>query len=365
LVRALLACAALLSISAATSAAAVDGDPMRGASASVDADFARWLAGFRARAAGEGISEATLAATLDGLSYNPRVVDLDRGQPDDSRPASVPRFADYLAGRLTPGRIAPGRRLASDLAATLAAVEARFGVPDEIVLAIWGMETGYGAVTGNFDVVRALASLAFDGRREELFARELVAALRMLDTGAVRRDRLVGSWAGALGNPQFLPTSYLAHAVDFDGDARADIWSSPADTAASIANYLARAGWRQGGDWAMRVAVPAELDRARIRDLVEPKACRRVLGKHSRWLSVAEWRALGLAPLDGRRWPADDALATLVEPDGEGQGGYLTYGNYRALLDYNCSNFYALSVGLLADAIAAAAAADGGVRIDP
>lgn len=310
--------------------------------------FQKWLADFRARAAGEGISAGTLAAALDRLTYNPRVVELDRGQPDDSRPTTVPLFSDYLAARLVPARINPGKRLAAELGPTLRAVESRYGVPPEIMLGIWGMETSYGGYTGNFDLVRSLASLAFDGRREALFTRELIAALRMIDSG-VPRGRLVGSWAGATGNPQFLPSSYLTHAVDFDGDGTADIWQSRADTAASIANYLKNNGWVTGGDWAMRVSVPAALDRVRVVNTVEPKSCARVLARHSRWIPVKEWRALGLEALDGRSWPADDTLATLVEPDGPGKGAYLAYGNFRALLAYNCSNFYALSVGLLAD----------------
>jgi membrane-bound lytic murein transglycosylase B len=364
LIRQLLAVAALLSVTAAAPLAA-QADPMRGASPTVDADFAAWLSMLRARALGEGVSAATLDRALSGLSFNPRVVELDRSQPDDSRPATVPKFSNYLERRLTPDRIEPGRRIAAEYDAVLRAVEARYGVPRSIVLGIWGMETSYGAVTGDFDLVRSLASLAFDGRRETLFTRELIAALQIIDRGAMPRERLIGSWAGAMGNPQFLPTSYLEHAVDFDGDGRADIWQSRADTAASISNYLVKAGWVPGGDWAMRVYVPPQLDRERVRNLVEPKECPRVLGKHSRWIPVAEWRALGLQPLDGRRWPGDTVLASLVEPDGEGTGGYLTYGNYRALLDYNCSNFYALSVGLLADAIAAPPADGGSVRVGP
>jgi membrane-bound lytic murein transglycosylase B len=353
----------------ASPAAAQVGDPMRSQSPTVDADFQAWISAFRARAQSEGVRAETIENALDGIAFSPRVVALDRSQPDDSRPTSVPRFSSYLAGRLTPGRIAPGRRLARDLDATMRAIDTRFGVGPAIVLGIWGMESGYGAVTGSFDLVRSLASLAFDGRREALFTGELVAALKLLDRGVITRSQLTGSWAGATGNPQFLPSSYLSYAVDFDADGKADIWQSRPDTAASIANYLRSHGWLAGGDWAMRVSVPANLDRERVRNLVQPTECVRVLGKHSRWIPVREWRQLGFSPLDGRRWPSDDVLASLVEPDGQGGGGYLTYGNYRALLKYNCSNFYALSVGLLADAIAAPIADDytvpGGVRGRP
>lgn len=356
--RHVISIAIALLLSAARPVAA-DTDPMRGVSTSVTADFARWIEDFRAEAAGEGISEPTLEKALDGLTFNPRVVELDRSQPDDSQPATVPRFSDYLARRLTTDRISPGRRMLTEFDATLRAVEARYGVPRTIVLGIWGLETSYGAVKGDFDLVRALASLAFDGRREALFTRELIGALRMIDSGVVARESLVGSWAGATGNPQFLPTSYLSHAVDFDGDGKADIWSGRADTAASISNFLRKSGWLPGGDWAMHVNIPADFDRDRVRNLIEPRDCKRVLAKHSRWIPIGEWKALGFSPLDGRGWPGDDVLATLVEPDGPGEGGYLTYGNYRALLGYNCSNFYALSVGLLADALTAPADAAG------
>lgn len=349
-------------------------DPYRSARPTAEADFAAWLAAFRPKALAEGVSTATLDRELAGLVLNARVIAFDRSQPDDSRPQSVPLFADYLARRLTADRIGQGQQMLAENRPMLAEIVARYGVPAPVILGIWGMETSYGSYTGDFDIVRSLASLAFDGRREVLFTRELIGALKMIDRGVITRPRLVGSWAGATGNPQFLPTTYLDHAADGNGDGRADIWENRADTAASIASYLKAEGWRAGGDWAIRVAVPPGFDRERVRNLVPARECARVLAKHSRWIPVAEWRLLGLAPLDGRAFPGDDVLATLVEPDGPGRGAYLTFGNYRALLGYNCSNFYALSVGLLADAIAApppgpaavdTAPAGGRLRIDP
>jgi membrane-bound lytic murein transglycosylase B len=172
----------------------------------------------------------------------------------------------------------------------------------------------------------------------------------MIDRG-VPRSRLKGSWAGATGYPQFLPSVWLRVAVDADGDGRSDIWRSAPDALASIANYLSNAGWRPGVPWGIAVTVPAGLDRNAIKGRLMAPRCPRVHDRHSRWLTVAEWRALGLVAQNGI-WPRDTEMASLIEPDGPGATAYLLTGNYRAILDYNCSNFYALSVGLLADAIA-------------
>ncbi len=314
-----------------------------------EAKFAAWLDAYRRTALAAGVRTETLDANLAGMKFSPRVVELDRAQPDDSR-INAFTFADYLPRRLNNARIGQGRRLRSDLSATLSGIEAKYGVQSEILLGIWGMETSYGNDAGSFDLLRSLASLAYDGRRAELFTRELTAALQILDRGVIPRWKLIGSWAGATGQPQFLPSSWLKYAADGDGDGRADIWSSRPDVLASIANYLQKNGWRAGQPWATRVYVPPQLDRDSVRELVKSAECPRVMSKHSRWLTIKEWRNLGLAAL-GTSLPGDGVLATLVEPDGPAGGGYLTYGNYRAILKYNCSNFYALSVGLLADAV--------------
>ena len=311
--------------------------------------FAAWLAGFRRDALAAGLPAAAVEATLAGVRYEPRVVELDRAQPDDSAWRPSP-FAPYLARHLDAARIARGRAMAARLSPELAAISARTGVPASIVLGIWGMESDFGSgSTGGFDVPSALASLAYDGRRGPLFTRELMATVRIVAEHRADRAALRGSWAGAMGQPQFLPSAFLASAADGDGDGRADIWGSRADVAASIAAYLQHAGWVRGERWGMPVTVPVGLDRNAVRDPVVPTTCVRPMQKHSRWLTVAEWRALGLT--SGARWPAETTRATLIEPDGAGAPAYLTFGNYRALLDYNCSNFYALSVALLADAI--------------
>lgn len=349
--KTILICLALFATPAAAQVLAPDPVPQPETVDPVaESGFEAWLSTYRAAAQAQGISAATLDTTLAGLTFSPRVVELDRAQPDDSGAAPT-LFTDYLARRLEPVREARGLATKGRYQAKLGALEATSGVPESIVLGIWGMESSYGAVTGNFDVLRSLASLAYDGRRRALFTRELTAALTIVDKGLASRDLLRGSWAGAMGQPQFLPSSFVAYSADGDGDGRADIWNSGEDVAASITRYLSLKGWQRGQGWGVAVTVPAGFDRERVRDLVQPTECTRVLSKHSRWIALKDWRALGLTRADGNPWPADATMATLLEPDGPGGPAYLTFGNYRRLLDYNCSNFYALSVALLGDAL--------------
>lgn len=320
-----------------------------GAGAQEEAGFASFLQELRAKASAQGVSARAIEAGFDGLALNPRVIELDRAQPGGPVNAPPPNFEPYRRSHVDAPRIQRGRAIYQETRARLSAIERETGVPEGIMVAIWGHESSYGAATGKFDLPSALASLAYDGRRRALFTDEFIAALKMIDRG-VPRERLKGSWAGATGNPQFLPSVYLRLARDADGDGRADIWTSEADTLASIANYFADAGWRRGVPWGLAVSVPPGLDRARLANRTVAPRCPKVFERHSRWLTMREWRALGVAPID-KPWPGDDVLATLIEPDGPGKTGYLTTGNYRVILDYNCSNFYALSVGLLADAV--------------
>jgi lytic murein transglycosylase len=205
-------------------------------------------------------------------------------------------------------------------------------------------------VTGNTDLFEALATLAYEGRRRQFFEDEFIAAMQLLDRGTPR-SRLKGSWAGATGFPQFMPSNVLRLATDGDGDGQVNIWGSEMDGLASIANYLRDAGWKPNTPWGVAVRVPAAFDRAAVRTTLVPPRCPAVFRRHSRWLTMREWRALGVQPFG--RSLADGEMATLIEPDGAGATAYLLTSNYRAILDYNCSNFYALSVGLLADRIAA------------
>ncbi len=320
------------------------------AAAQDNVGFQQFLQSIRARAISEGVRPQTFDAVAPTLTFNPRVVELDRQQPEASPNATIPAFAPYKARHVDAARINRGRAAYARARPKLERIERETGVPEEIMVAIWGHETNYGSYTGDFDLPRSLASLAYEGRRRELFTGEFIATLKMIDRG-VPRDRLKGSWAGAFGYPQFLPSVYLRLARDGDGDGRADIWSNEADTLASIANYFVNAGWRAGQPWGFAVTVPGGFSRADMRSRTLSPRCPRVHERHSRWRTMAEWRALGIVP-QGRGWPADSVLASLIEPDGPGRTAYLLTGNYRVILDYNCSNFYALSVGLLADEVA-------------
>ena len=314
----------------------------------VPGSFTAWLDAYRSAALARGIAPATLDALFTGMVPSDRVIELDRAQPGDSG-GTPARFDAYLARRLDASRITGGRAAAERSSAATATALATSGVPAGIVIGIWGMETSYGRVTGDFDVVRSLATLAWEGRRRALFTKELGAAVDIIDRNLATRAQLQGSWAGAMGQPQFLPSSFLAHAADGDGDGRRDIWRSEPDTIASIANYLARSGWQRGEGWGMKVAVSAGFDREAVRNPEKPTTCVRPTERHSKWLPASDWRRQGLT---AGAWPADATPMSLIEPDGPGQGAYLTTRNYRAIMAYNCSNFYALSVALLGDAIA-------------
>jgi len=314
-----------------------------------EAGFQTYLQTLRAKALEQGVSAATLDSVISTLTLNQRVIDLDREQPGANPNAPIPNFAPYRIKHVDAARISAGRAAYQRERSRLSRIEAQTGVPESIMVAIWGNETNYGAVMGGFDLPRALATLAYDGRRRDLFETEFVDAMKMIDRG-VPRSSLVGSWAGATGGPQFLPSVYLRLARDGDGDGRIDIWQSEADTLASIGNYFANAGWRPGQPWGFAVSVPANFDHSQVANRMLSPRCARVFARHSGWKTMAEWRAMGIAPLT-RTWPGDSVLATLIEPDGPGNTAYLLTGNYRVILDYNCSNFYALSVGLLADAV--------------
>lgn len=315
--------------------------------------FQAYLQQLRGRALAQGVTARTLDSVLPTLTYSQRVVDLDQSQPGGlatSAPSASPAFAPYRAKHVGPELIARGRAAYAAQRYNLRKVESETGVPESIMVAIWGQETNYGGYTGNFDLANSLATLAYEGRRRPLFESELIATLKLIDRG-IPRSQLKGSWAGATGYPQFMPSAYLRLARDGDGDGKADIWNSPADALASIGNYLVNAGWKAGEPWAVPVSVPQSLDRSSITSRMIGPRCSRVHARHSRWLTMREWRGLGVVQIGGLQ-VSDNELATLLEPDGPGATAYLTFGNYRAILDYNCSNFYALSVGLLADAVA-------------
>jgi membrane-bound lytic murein transglycosylase B len=311
--------------------------------------FAAYKQRLIALAQAAGVRQATIQATVPFLSLNSRVIRLDRAQPGGvNNPNAIPPFAPYRRRHVTASLINRGQARFRTHWTRLSAIERRFGVEPQILMAIYGHETSYGAVTGNFDILEALASLAWEGRRRALFEREFVAGLKLLDMG-IPRWRLKGSYAGATGYPQFMPTTVIRLRADGDGDGQSEIWSNQVDGLASIGNYLKDAGWKPAVPWGIAVNVPSTLDRNAIRNTVTAAECPRVHARHSRPMTMAQWRALGVTP-QGRSLP-DGELAQLLEPDGSGRTAYLLTGNYKAILKYNCSNFYALSVGLLANAI--------------
>ena len=298
----------------------------------------------------QGVRPQTIQAYVRGLDVNQRVIELERSEPvARSSSGTVSALAPYLRRHVTSSLISRGQDNYYDHYQALRGLETRYGVDPAVLMAIWGHETSYGTVTGSTDLLESLASLGYYGRRREFFEGEFVAALKLIDLG-VPRWRLKGSWAGATGYPQFMPSVALRLRADGDGDGYADIWSNELDGLASIAVYLRDAGWKPNVAWGIPVRTPASLNRAAIVNRTAAQRCPQVYRRHSRWLTMREWRALGVTPL-GRSLP-DSEMASLIEPDGPNERAFLLTTNYRAILDYNCSNFYAISVGVLADAIA-------------
>ncbi len=345
----MLSAARSLALSAALLLAASGGHAQIAESAPPPVDaFALYAQQLGREALAAGVTQRTVDAVIPTLTLSQRAIELDRAQPGGTPGGPIPKFAPYRATHVDNARIGRGRTKYAELRPLLARVEAETGVPEEIMVAIWGHETNYGAVRGSFDLAQALASLAYEGRRRALFTGEFIAVLKMMDRG-FPRSQLKGSWAGATGHPQFLPSVYLRLGRDGDGDGRADIWGSEADALASIANYFVASGWRRGQPWGVPAVVPSSYVRDSKPNRFTSPRCERVHDRHSQWRSVAEWRAEGVTPAaSGLR---DSDMATLFEPDGPGTPAWLLTGNYRVILDYNCSNFYAMSVGLLADAV--------------
>ena len=314
--------------------------------------FQAFLPQLRDQARAEGVSQATIDRIFPTLQFSSRTIQLDRAQPGGvSGSTATPPFAPYRERHVNAALIGKGRTRYANNIGRLNVIGRQYGVAPSILMAIYGHETSYGAVTGDFDLLNSLASLAYEGRRRDLFTDEFIATLKLIDRGYAR-SQLKGSWAGATGYPQFLPSVFLRLGVDGDGDGRSNIWNSELDALASIANYLDNAGWKHNVPWGVPVSVPASYNRAEGGTLLRSPRCPRVHERHSRWRTMGEWRRLGIVPRAGS-WPiAETEMASLLEPDGPGQTAYLLTTNYRTILDYNCSNFYALSVGLLADAIA-------------
>ncbi len=291
--------------------------------------FDTWLAGFRGRAAGRGISDATLNRALRGAGYLPEVVEKDRNQTEFKR-----TLEDYLAIAASDARVSKGRAALSRHGSTLRAVDAKYGVPPHVVTAFWGMESFYGERRGSAPVISALATLAYDGRRGSFFEGQLIAALKILQNGDITPERMTGSWAGAMGHTQFIPTSYLAYAVDFDGDGRRDIWSdNPVDALASTASYVSRTGWVTGQPWGVEVTLPPGFNTA-------------LLGRGTK-RSVADWTAAGVRAVGGGS-VKDHGAASILRPANPGPA-FMVFRNFSVILRYNNAESYAIGVGHLSD----------------
>lgn len=303
--------------------------------------FDEWLAGVRAEALSLGIKAATLDQALTGLEPIPTVIQRDRTQAE-----IVQTLDQYLKARVTPKVIQTARSMRKTHVELLENVEEKYGVPQGIVVAIWGLESNFGRFSGVRPTIATLATLAYDPRRSTLFRRELLDALKILDSGDVEPSALRGSWAGALGQPQFMPSSFLLYAQDFDGDGRRDIWKSTPDVFASIANYLKEHGWNSEQTWGREVSMPvASLARIAAAAPIQTSGClaRRQMTAP---LPLAEWQKLGVRNVAGGALPNADISASLISGV---KRHFLVYPNYQAILEYNCVNAYGLSVGLLGD----------------
>lgn len=296
------------------------------------ADFEVWLDELRREAMARGIASQTLDRALAGVRPMPEVIEADRRQPEGRM-----SFATYRERVVSRERIERGRELLAHHRRLLGTVEERFGVPAEIIVALWGIESNFGDRQGGYSVFAALATLAHDGRRASLFRRQLFSALEIVDRGHADARLMRGSWAGAMGQNQFMPSTYLGYAVDFDGDGLRDIWGSLPDVFASSANYLARSGWNPRIIWGREVMVPSRIGAART--------------GLDHWASLAEWSQRGVRLPDGGPLPRAVLDAALLRMDGNRGPSFLVYENFRALMAWNRSTYFGAAVGLLADSL--------------
>lgn len=302
--------------------------------------FHLWLAEFRAEAEARGITPEILDAALKGVQPAPQILDRDRSQAEFTLDLDA-----YLKRRLTPATVRTARDMYAKHRALVHRVGTAYGVDPRLLISVWGLESTFGRFAGVRPVIPTLATLAYDPRRSTMFRNELFSALEILNRGDIELEKMRGSWAGAMGQPQFMPSSYLRFAQDFDGDGRRDIWTSQPDVFASIAYYLQQHGWQDGFRWGREVTIPPGLTRRLTEVPLRTAGCRARRG-----MTVPQpldwWRGLGVTTTAGGALPVADISASLIR---EGNRVFLAYGNYEALLDYNCAHSYALSVALLAD----------------
>ncbi|MCG7600660.1 lytic murein transglycosylase [Halomonas sp. McH1-25] len=320
------------SSASATADVSAGNAPQATPSVAVRQDFSAWVRDFRQAARQQGIEEATLMAAFDPVRYQPRIIELDRSQPEFTR-----QVWDYLDTAVSPARVSQGQARLAEHRQVIEAASEHYGVPAEVLVAIWGIESNYGSNFGSFSTIDALATLGYDGRRPEFARSELMSALRILQRGDIDREHMRGSWAGAMGHTQFLPSSFEAYARDADGDGRRDIWGSIADVMASTANYLAQAGWRPAEPWGVEVQLPQAFDYSQTElDTQRPSQ---------------EWAAQGVRPVRGDNLPTL-ASASVIAPAGAQGPAFLVGDNFRTIMRYNASTSYALAVALLSERLA-------------
>ena len=298
-----------------------------------ETNFDEWVKGFKAEAVGQGISSSLVDQAFEGVTPIPRVLELDRKQPE-----STMTFVEYRKKIVSQLRIQRGREMMAHHRDLLRDIGQRYGVQPRFIVALWGIETFYGKNSGNYRIVDALATLAFDGRRSQYFRTELLNAFRILQDGHTSLESMKSSWAGAMGQCQFMPSSFLRLAVDHNGDGRKDIWSTPADVFASAANYLSQSGWQRTQIWGRRAQLPMKFDHKQASlNIRKP---------------LQAWQSIGIRKSNGSDLPLSQMKASIVLPDGTGGPAYLVYDNYRVIMKWNRSTYFATSVGLLADALA-------------
>lgn len=306
----------------------------QGMAATPDANkegFAIWLTELKTEALAAGISEDIFDRATSGIVFKPKVVSLDRNQPEVRK-----TLAQYLHQTVSQQRTDYGRQMLKTHEALLNEIGTHYGVQPRFIIALWGIETSFGRYTGGFRVTEALATLAYDGRRSAYFRAELLNALQILEEGHIAPENMLGSWAGAMGQSQFMPSSYLAYAVDWNKDGRRDIWTSQGDVFASIANYLSSVGWRDDITWGREVKLPSDLA---AEEFYEARTQQ----------DMNAWRALGVRKVNGGPLPRRNLPSRLVIPDGPAKRAFLAYENYEVTLRWNRSHFFALAVGLLSD----------------
>ena len=300
--------------------------------AAADPAFEAWLEGVRKEARERGLKDSTIESALSDIGPIKRVVELDRRQPEFKL-----TLDQYLSRVVSKARIEKGRARLAEHRRLLKEVSARYNVQPRFIVALWGIETDFGRYLGGFPVIPALASLAYDGRRAAYFRKELFNALTVIDQGHIAAKDMMGSWAGAMGQNQFMPSSFLRYAVDYDGDGRRDIWGTHADIFASSANYLSKVGWRGDQTWGRSVRLPKGFDRS----LVGLKVRK----------GLRDWQRLGVRRPGGRDLPTRNLRSSILQPGGENGSAYVVYDNFRSILRWNRSNLFATAVGTLADRI--------------